>query len=606
MFLLALLAGVALRALAVLGYQPALWFWADSFAYLNASLDPRPLESRPAGYALFLAALRPFGSVPLVVVLQHVLGLAMAACVYALCRRRGRLPGWGASLAALPVLLDVHQVQLEHLVMADLLFTFLAIAALTLVTWRERPAVWAAATAGLLLAAATVTRTVGLALVTVVVVALLLTRAGWKAVLATALTAALGLGGYALWFRTEHGELALTRSNVFLWARVMTFADCGVIRPPGPEAALCPREPLGQRLTPPQYIWSADSPYNSDALNGVDRNALAASFATRAIMAQPLDFLRTGALDTASVFAWERRVYPVKGPQSAYVFPGAVKPFDPSQIASKDRTATQITTAYQGSPGDVRVVEPYAGWLRAYQEHGYLRGPLLGVVLAIGLGGLLVRIRRLGGVVLPPLAVAVALIALPPFIAAFDHRYVVPAVPFACLAAGLAFARRAAPAAPAEDPGTDPEEESVAASRQEPWPPPAPPRTPLASEEVTAPLPRVDPQAPPPEPVKEAQPWPVRDGTPPNTPQLTAADMQAHQRGKPVVPDRPPHTAHQPAVQFGDQGADISVWRAGEADPKPLISHDPDSDPVQSFDFFKPHTEHRDGGARPPSEPPPA
>jgi hypothetical protein len=47
-----------------------------------------------------------------------------------------------------------------------------------------------------------------------------------------------------------------------------------------------------------------------------------------------------------------------------------------------------------------------------------------------------------------PWVTAVVLLVVPIAVADFDYRYLIPALPFACLAAGLAFApRRAVPAA---------------------------------------------------------------------------------------------------------------------------------------------------------------
>jgi hypothetical protein len=74
----------------------------------------------------------------------------------------------------------------------------------------------------------------------------------------------------------------------------------------------------------------------------------------------------------------------------------------------------------------------------SYQRYAFLPGTLLGVILLAALAAMIGR-RRAGGAGLP-WAFAVAILLVPPMIADFDLRYLVPAVPAACLAAALAFA----------------------------------------------------------------------------------------------------------------------------------------------------------------------
>ena len=50
---------------------------------------------RPAGYPMLLRVLEPFHSLVLITTLQHLMGIAVAAIVYGLLRKKG-LPGWGA------------------------------------------------------------------------------------------------------------------------------------------------------------------------------------------------------------------------------------------------------------------------------------------------------------------------------------------------------------------------------------------------------------------------------------------------------------------------------------------------------------------------------
>ena len=86
-----------------------------------------------------------------------------------------------------------------------------------------------------------------------------------------------------------------------------------------------------------------------------------------------------------------------------------------------------------------QVVAPFANVMRVYEHHVYLPGTVYGLILLAGLGGLVLAWRRLGGEALLPWTISLALIVIPAATAEFDYRYVLVAVPFACLAAALAF-----------------------------------------------------------------------------------------------------------------------------------------------------------------------
>src|SRR3954452_9403654 len=83
--LVAILAlGALLRLALVLGWQPALFGWPDAASYIDVANGPLfGNELRPAVYPLFLRGLHALASsLTLVVVAQHLLGLASALVLY--------------------------------------------------------------------------------------------------------------------------------------------------------------------------------------------------------------------------------------------------------------------------------------------------------------------------------------------------------------------------------------------------------------------------------------------------------------------------------------------------------------------------------------------
>ena len=120
--------------------------------------------------------------------------------------------------------------------------------------------------------------------------------------------------------------------------------------------------------------------------------------------------------------------------------------------------------------GQPTVVKPWSSIIEGYQNVFYLRGSMLAAILAIGLAGVVLRWRRWGGLTLLPWVLGMLLVVLPPMTAGFSYRYVLAAVPVACLAAGLACtreprrSRKAAAAVVASEQAADTGEHVSAAS----------------------------------------------------------------------------------------------------------------------------------------------
>lgn len=434
-FLGVLAAGALLRLVTMLGYQPALWF-PDSYTYVVTVLHPRPDLVRPAGYSMFMKLFEPFHSFALIAGVQHLLGLATGVLVYLAAQRA---PRWAATLATVPVLLDAYQIELEHLLVSDTLFMFLVVAAVVLglrkdLTWRTAVAI------GLLLAAATLTRTVGQPLLVILGAWLLLRgRIALAGILAAA--ALVPVIAYGAWFYSTYQRVGIVGANgVFLYARTMSFADCAEMDPPPDLAVLCDPTPPERRPPSQEYVWSRDSPLV--LLPGItfsrQNDELAGRFAMLAIRSQPLDFAGSALSEFVRSFTWGRPVYPDHEVYAYYQFP-SVPPGPPGRYPAQVGAASAVR--YERGAIGTEIVEPFAGVMRGYQDVVRLPGTVLLVVLLVP-PVVAIRRRTWRGDWLLPWTTAVTLLVVPPAVAEFDYRYVLPAVPLACLAAALSSGRK--------------------------------------------------------------------------------------------------------------------------------------------------------------------
>lgn len=459
-----LAAGLVLRVLVQFAYRPAL-FYIDSSRYLyNAGgMDP-------VGYKGPLRAILFLANFDAVAAVQHLLGLAMAVLLYLVLLRRG-VPRWLAALAIAPLLLDAYQLQIEQMVMPDVWFEAMIVTGLAILLWLPGQAGWRRVlAAGLVLGGAATVAQVAEALLLPAVIYLLVAggiwrRGGWRPAVGKA---AAMCGAFVLPI-LAYSTVSYLVSGLFFpshtgftsfYGRIAAAADCGTLRLPAAERAICPT-PAQQAQGPDWLEFARASPirpfYRNLPRDQVD--TLISNFNSQVLSQQPERVLGAYLSDLVRPFALTRDgtlgVTPISRWQFQLRFP-----YNPPH----ESMAFVHTAISRFGGSDPAVWHPVAVFLRAYQlDGGYTPGPLLGLCVLAGLAGSLALLRRRGDPATRQLSPACLLfflsgvaVLLASNLYEFSWRYQLPAlvtlVPAGALGISVASRlRRPAPPAPAPE-----------------------------------------------------------------------------------------------------------------------------------------------------------
>jgi hypothetical protein len=437
---------VGLRIVVLIAYWPGLELFTDSYDYLSLARAVIPGTWHPAGYPLFLVSLSVTGQLGVVVVVQHLMGIAMGFMMYGLVLRLGARRSL-AALAAVPVLLDGYELSLEQFITAETLTSLLLLGGLVVLFSRDTVSARRGATVGLLLAAATLTRTaIGPVLVVVGLYLLLRGRRYRYALLAYCAVVVAALGSYGGWYAATYGHFGFDNwTGIYLYGRVAPFATCDYALP-AKEARLCPAQPVSQRTKNGEFysddargspLWAQPGLGTRD-----QRNKLGERFAIDVIEHQPLDYLSAVLADTWHYFTPGRWMASDRIDMQRWRFPS------PHIDPTKDDY--HVYFANQGFTGRITPSPDPAlmGPLRAYQSIFYTPGPLFLACLIGALAVALGLVRRRSGrrqarwACLVLAVTAIGVLLSPSLIWGFSYRYELPLLvllpPAGAVAAGLA------------------------------------------------------------------------------------------------------------------------------------------------------------------------
>lgn len=430
--------GTVLRIVALIGYQPILMLQRDAYTYLSLALRMDVTGFRPSFYPMLIKPFAELDQLQLLALVQHVAGLAVAVMFYLLMRRLG-VSTIVAALGVVPVLLDGYVINIEHYLLTEAFFNLAIAGALTLIAYPVRPSVVGVGAGGFIIGLSMLLRFVGAVALVPALLYLLLRRLGAARVVALLAGFAIPLGAYGLYFSSQTGgSFGVTDSNgLFLYGRVVEFADCDEVEVAQELQEYCPTAPIESETKGLFTLGLGINRVREDP----EGNSKLLRFSRRMILAQPMAYAGAVVSDFGRFFEPtdpEEQEPNVK----RWRFVRTIEEADPHQIVLTNEGAPPPDS---GMDAEFTIQRVPADFLRAYQNVVYTYGPLLALLLIVGLaGGLLARRsddgeRSLGPECLLFSLVAILLLVGPTMLAVYHFRYVLTAIPLAGVAGALGF-----------------------------------------------------------------------------------------------------------------------------------------------------------------------
>lgn len=425
--------GGALRWVLLVAYQPAILNYPDTWGYVRAAAGPlfHDDDIRPVGYSLALRALHGLSStVTFAILVQHVLGLAAAALMYATVRRLA-FARWVAIAPAAVIAISPDVLYFEHSLLSETTFTFLVSATLYAITRAlqardegGRESGWLAASAASA-AAATTVRTVGLVLLSLVVLVVVVRRLPRRARVASlgvvALSIASVLGPYLVARQASTSAFGLSSAGGWaLYSRAAPFADCRRFEPPPGTAVLCERTDPAARPGGDYYGWERGSPARQAFVGPPFNDEDVGAFGRAAILAQPWDYVRAVARDLWRFIDADAAGAPYSGGGPEVL-----------RLEFRDPAAERLNRS---------VVEPYYGRYRTrigsgtevladLQPVARVHGPLVLAAVALALFGIMIARDRQRPALVLFTGTAVGIPVFSVATAIYGWRYIVPVLP---------------------------------------------------------------------------------------------------------------------------------------------------------------------------------